>query len=214
MTRFHTQVATIGLILVLAGCAARGGADYFPLVPGAERTMRIWTQTIAGPDTSETARVRLAERVVGEEDVKGMGRLWVIEQPADSGPPMWSYFRRTRDAVLQVMVNNAGDTAGLKFLSLPLRKGLKWTFSEAQGLQSEVIGFDSLIIGSDTFPDCFEIVTESERMEWVGRMWLAPNIGPVKWENRVALTGPDGQPHVVTNRGELVSYRLPETQQP
>ena len=75
------------------------------------------------------------ERVAGEEEVAGLGRVWVVESPRDSGEPTRSYFRRNEDAVMQVFYGKDSQPVELTFLSLPLTPELQNAMSRsAEGL--------------------------------------------------------------------------------
>ncbi|MBM3313155.1 hypothetical protein FJY70_01020, partial [candidate division WOR-3 bacterium] len=75
-------IAAAGL-LVWAGCA-RKQPDYFPLVRGAQRVMRVRQRVVVAGATSETTCVAVVEAVRGEVEVPQMGKVWVVDAPADS----------------------------------------------------------------------------------------------------------------------------------
>ncbi len=201
------------LAALLAGCGGYDNADYFPLAAGAERTMKVRTQAAVGAETTSTEAVRVEERVRGLEEVPGLGRLWVVEYALDSGPPAVSFFRRTEDAVTQVVPGDTGEPSELTLLSLPLTVGLKWFDTERRDLVMEVVALDTLVLGNDTFPDCFEVVTRGPGSD-SARLWLAPNIGAVKWERYRSFRREDGRQVGIVQRAELVEYRPGQVEWP
>ena len=202
------------LALISLGCDRAGPADYFPLSPGAQRVMKVYTHLVQGRDTSETTRVQLVEMVHGERDVPGLGRVWVVEAPRDSGRSTFSYFRKREDGVIQMMLNREREPVELLYLALPLSKGLKWYETREQREVMEVVGRDTVTIGDRHYPDCFEVRVSSTRADWTLRQWLAPGIGPVKWVNRSSWTGKDGVRRELLRQAELVSYQAPNSTDP
>jgi hypothetical protein len=197
------------LAVLLASCDRQAPADYFPLKPGSRRVMRVYTRVIVGADTTETTEVKIVEIVIGERDLPGMGKCWVVESPRDSGRPVYSYFRKVDDGVLQVVpVAKDSPPMEMLYLAVPLARGLKWYDTKAQREMTEVVAQDTVRVDAGTFPDCYEIVTTSTRADWMMRQWLGPNVGPVKWENRFAWTGKDGARRELLKRAELVKFQV------
>lgn len=209
--RLHMALA---LALLLAGCEQPEPADYFPLAPGARRVMRVYTRLVTGRDTSETTATRLVEVVHGERDVPQLGRVWVVEAPRDSGRSTFTYFRKRDDGIIQVLPVPDRQPVEMLYLALPLSRGLKWYDSRDRREVMEVLARDTVRVEAGTFPDCYEVTARSTRLDWTLRQWLAPDVGPVKWENRSAWTGKDGVRFELYRRAELVTYRTPDQPAP
>jgi hypothetical protein len=190
------------------GCDRPEPADYFPLKAGAERVMKVYTRLVTNHDTSETTTTRLVEVVHGEKDLPQLGRVWVVEAPRDSARSTFTYFRKRDDGIIQVLPLPDRQPVEMLYLALPLARGLKWYDSKDRREVMEVAGRDTVRVDAGTFPDCYEVRARSTRMDWTLRQWLAPDIGPVKWENRSAWTGKDGVRHELYRRAELVAYRF------
>lgn len=196
------------VVLLFASCGGHEESDYFPLVKGSERTMRLWTRVVAAGETTATEEVRVVEQVLGEEEIPGVGQVWVVVVPNDSGGPTRSLYRRTEDAVMEVSFGEDSQPVEITLLSLPLTPGLRWYDTERQGQVSEVVARDTLAVGQDTFPDCYAVLTRGPLGD-SARLWLAPDVGPVQWERCWALTGRDGKRIDVVQRAELVKYERP-----
>ncbi len=204
-------VAAAVLVLMLLACNHRLSADYFPLKAGARRTMKVFTRMIAGNDTTDTTEIRVVEKVIGEKDVPGIGKCWVMESPRDSGRPLYSFFRKHDDGVIQLMPVKADKPpVEVLYLALPLAKGLKWYDTKAQRELMEVVSVETVAVPAGTYPDCYVVSVKSTRTEWTMRQWLAPGVGAVKWENNAAWATKDGIRHEMLKRAELVSYQVPQ----
>lgn len=199
----------LGLVSIV-GCNRPELADYFPLTAGAQRTMRIRTVAVAGADTTITTRVRVVELVRGEQDVPGLGKVWVVESPRDTGRPVVSYFRKLDDAVIQVIPKRDGKPDELLYLSLPLVKGLKWYDTREQREMMDVVARETVAVQAGRFADCYQVRVSSTKADWTMCQWLAPDIGPVKWLNRASWTGKDGTKYEMVREAELVSYLVPK----
>jgi hypothetical protein len=199
-----------GLALLL-GCDREAPADYFPLKAGQQRAMQVFTQMIAGTDTTETTEVRVVEIVHGLKDVPGMGKCWVVESPRDTGQPLYSFFRKHDDGIIQLMQTSADKPpVELLYLALPLVKGLKWYDTKAQHELMEVTAQETVKVRAGTFPDCFVVSVKSTRGDWSMTQWLAPNVGAVKWENHAAWIDKSGAKHEMLKLAELVSFKVPK----
>ena len=188
--------------------------DYFPLEPGAKRIMRVHQRLIAGKDTTETTQVRPVEVVQGERDIPGLGKVRVVEAPRDSGPSNYTFFRKQDDGVMQLLPGREGKPPmEMLYLMLPLAKGLKWYDTKAQREMMEVTAKESVTVDAGSYPDCFEVVVTSTKMDWSMRQWLAPNIGAVRWENKASWVGKDGVNRQLIRTGELVEYQVPAKKQ-
>ncbi len=198
-----------GLALLLA-CGREAPADYFPLKAGQQRTMKVFTRMIAGKDTTETTEVRVVEIVRGLEDVPGIGKCWVVDSPRDSGRASYSFFRKNDDGIIQLMPTNVNKPpVEMLYLALPLVKGLKWYDTKAESEMMEVTAQETVKVQAGTYPDCYVVVVKSTRGDWSMTQWLAPNVGTVKWENRVGWTGKEGTKHEMLKLAELVAFRVP-----
>ncbi len=202
--------AALAVLVLLAACEQPEPADYFPLAPGAQRVMRVYTRLVTGRDTSETTLTRLVELVHGERELPQLGRVWVVEAPRDSGRSTFTFFRKRDDGIIQVLPVSDRQPVEMLYLALPLSRGLKWYDSRDRREVMEVTARDTVRVEAGTFPDCYEVKARSTRQDWTLRQWLAPDVGPVKWENRSAWTDREGVRHEIYRRAELVEYRTPE----
>jgi len=202
----YTAIVLLGMA---AGCNTNRQPDYFPLTAGVQKLMKISTRTIAGVDTSETTEVRLASVVVGESKLPQLGKVWVVETPRDSGPSTYSYFRKTKDAVVQLVPRKGKPAAEMLFLSLPLEDGKSWHESEAERQRLEVVAKETVQTEAGVFPDCYKVAVVRTDADWAMHQWFAPGIGPVKWESRSAWEK-DGMKHEQYRSAELVRYGKPE----
>jgi hypothetical protein len=208
MTR---RLIAIGFGLALLGCDRQAPADYFPLKEGQQRAMKVFTRMITGTDTTDTTEVKVVEVVRGLKDLPGMGKVWVVESPRDSGRSSFSFFRKLDDCVIQLLP--ARDTtkppAEMLYLALPLVKGLKWYDTKAQHEVMEVTAQETVQVQAGTYPDCYVVAVKSTRADWSMTQWLAPNVGAGKWENRAVWTDKDGTKREMLKRAELVGIRVP-----
>ena len=172
--------------------------------------MRVFTRMVAGTDTTETTEVRVVEVVRGLKDVPGMGKCWVVESPRDTGRPVYAFFRKHDDGIIQLMqTDTTKPPVEMLYLALPLVKGLKWYDTKAQHEMMEVIAQETVKVRAGTYPDCYVVVVKSTHADWSMTQWLAPNVGAVKWENRAAWTDKDGAKHEMLKVAELVALKIP-----
>jgi len=200
-------IAAAALVGVI-GCPKQRGPDYFPLVAGAKTYMSVYTREVVDAETTERTRVKLTASVRGEEDIPDVGRLFVVEAPQDSGPPIISYFRKERSRLVQVVPVRGKPPMEMAYLEYPLEVGKSWFDTERQRQQFQVVARETVTVKAGTFPDCYKLAIISTGVDWAMHQWLAPGVGPVKWENRASWTR-DGKTHEVVNIAELVEYRLP-----
>ncbi|MEO0078377.1 MAG: hypothetical protein ABIK86_05180 [candidate division WOR-3 bacterium] len=200
-------LAALAILALSTACEQPEPADYFPLVPGAQRVMRVYTRLVTDRDTSETTVTRLVELVHGERELPQLGRVWVVESPRDSGRSTFTFFRKRDDGIIQVLPVPDRQPVEMLYLALPLSRGLKWYDSRDQREVMEVTNRDTVRLETGTFPNCYEVTARSTRQDWTLRQWLAPDIGPVKWENLSVWTDRDGVRRVLYRRAELVEYR-------
>ena len=196
---------------VLAGCGGHELADYYPLVPGAQRYMKVYTRTIAGQDTNVTTEVRLVETVRGERDMPGLGKVWVVETPGESAAAAgYAFFRKHEDGIIQLVPQESTQPpVEILYVAMPLAKGLKWYDTRAQSEMMEVVDFDTVEVPAGRYPDCFEILVTGTKRKWTMHQWLAPDVGVVKWEQQAFWERKDGVTCELLRRAELVAYKLP-----
>lgn len=204
-----TVAVLLTVLAVTPGCRKSAQPDYFPLVPGAQKLMRISTRHVAAAETSETTEVRLVSVVLGQKRLPEVGNVWVVETPRDSGPSNFSYFRKTPDAVVQLVPRRGKTPLTLLYLSLPLEKGKHWYDTEAQHERLEVVARETLRVEAGEFPDCYKVAVIRVDTDVAMHQWFAPGIGPVKWESR-SVWEQDGVRHEQYRVAELVGYREPE----
>ncbi len=195
-------------LLLVVGCTGGGGPDYFPLVSGSRSFMKVYTRKVVGSDTTEQIQVRLVSIVLGEKDIPGLDRVHVIEAPRDSGPSTYTYFRRDRDGIVQVIPLRGREPTELRYLKTPLSKGRGWYDTDDKREAFEVVAKETVTVEAGVFPDCYKIAIISTKVDWAMHQWFAPDVGPVKWENRAAWTK-DGVNHELVRTAELVLYELP-----
>ncbi len=191
-----------------AGCPKPAALDYFPLAKGARKHMRIFQRRIAGPDTSETTMVRLVSVVREERDLPEIGKVWIVESPRDSGRPSYSYFRKVKDAVLQVIPREGKPAAELLFLALPLEVGREWYDTDSRHQKFQVVARETVAVEAGVYPDCYKVAVVGQGVDWAMHQWFAAGVGPVKWETRSARTV-EGVENVLYQRAELVRYEAP-----
>ncbi len=202
-------IAVFGLALLLA-CDRQAPADYFPLKAGQRRAMKVYTRLINGTDTTETTEVKVVEIVQGLKDVPGMGKCWVVETPRDSGGPLYSFFRKNEDGIIQLTPTSSDKPpVEMLYLALPLAKGLKWYDTKGQSEMMEVTAQETVKVQAGIYPDCYLVTVKSTRTDWSMTQWLAPNVGAVKWENRAAWTDKNGVRHELLKQAELVAFSVP-----
>ncbi|HTW90363.1 MAG TPA: hypothetical protein VMH22_01460 [bacterium] len=202
-------VIGFGLVLLLA-CHRQVPADYFPLKAGQRRAMRVFTRRVAGTDTTETTEVKVVEIVRGLKDVPGLGKCWVVESPRDTGGPLYSFFRKDRDGIIQ-LIPTSPDKPPVErlYLVLPLARGLKWYGTKGQSEIMQVTAQETAKVQAGVYPDCYVVTVKSTRTDWSMKQWLAPNVGVVKGENRDAGTDKSGKRYEVLRSAELVAFKVP-----
>jgi hypothetical protein len=204
------RMMAIGFGLALLACDRQAPADYFPLKAGQQRAMKVYTRMIEGKDTTETTEVRVVEIVHGVKDVPGMGKCWVVESPRDTGRPLYSFFRKGEDGIIQLKpVGDDKPPLEMLYLALPLAKGLKWYDTKAQRELMEVTAQETVKVQAGAYPDCYVVAVKNTRADWSMTQWLAPNVGAVKWENRAAWTDKGGKRHEMLKLAELVAFNIP-----
>jgi hypothetical protein len=197
------------LVLLAAGCGVqREEHDYFPLVRGARRFMRLDTKEVVDGETTHTSGVRPVSIVHGERDVPGVGKVWVVETPRDSGTGQFAYYRKDKDGVTQIVPLKDRKPTEIRYLSFPLYKGKKWFDTERQRETFEVVAVETLELEGGTFPDCYKVAVLSTEVDWAMHQWFAPDVGPVKWESRAAWEK-DGKRNEVYRKAELILYQVP-----
>ena len=198
------------VLALLLACDRQAPTDYFPLKAGQQRAMKVLTRMVDGADTTETTEVRVVEIVHGLRDVPGIGKCWVVESPRDTGRPLYSFFRKNEDAVIQLKPKGVGEPpVEILYLALPLVKGLKWFDSKAQHEVMEVTAQETVLVQDRTYPDCYVVAVQSTRTDWSMTQWLAPGVGAVKWENRAVWTDKSGKKREMLKLAELVALKVP-----
>ncbi|OYD16429.1 hypothetical protein CH330_02905 [candidate division WOR-3 bacterium JGI_Cruoil_03_51_56] len=201
------RLVLVLVLFLLPGCVKKK-PDYFPLTNGARRSMRIYSRRIVGSDTSETTRVRLVSVVQGKKQLPGIGLVWVIEVPRDSGRPSHVYFRKKKDEIVQIVFSKGRKPVKLHYLSLPLSQGDHWYDTESERELFEVVAKETVKLRAGTFPDCYKISVVSTTSNQATLEWFAPDVGPVKWKSR-AVWFKDGVRHELVRSAVLVRYQVP-----
>jgi len=196
-----------GLMVVLwvVGCGRQ--PDYFPLAKGAVRVMKVYERRVVGADTSETTQVRVVEAVLGEKEVPGLGKVWVVEAPLDSGRSTRYFYQMRPDSVLKFVPGRGGRPEQMLFLLMPLKVGKKWYESDKEREVSEVVANEPVAVAAGTFPSCFKVVTTAARVDLKVESWLAPGVGVVKRDKRLTWMQ-DSVRHELFSSEELVEYRV------
>jgi len=199
-------MAAAGLA-VWCGCAQRQ-PDYFPLVPGAARVMRISQKVVTSVGSSETTYVATVEVVRGERDVPAMGRVWVVESPSDSAR---FFYRRSGDSVFVIQPGRGGRPRPVLYLLLPLRVGKRWHDTGAEAAERVVEAQEDVSVPLGRFEGCYRVVTTHQEIDMRVATWFAPGVGVVKRERRL-VWGADSLRREIERLEELVEYRLPKAE--
>lgn len=198
-------------LLVTLGLQCRQQPDdYFPLIEGARTYMAVTTRRVTDFDTSEQTEVRLMSEVLGEREIRTLGRVWVIQTPRDSGVSMLSYFRRDEGAVVQLVPVRGRQPMVMRYLVQPLKVGLQWYDNESRNELFHVVARERVEVPAGRFENCFKIAIVSQRADWAMHQWFAPGTGQVRWESR-ASWAKDGVRHEIVRTAELVLRQLPES---
>lgn len=200
----------IGVLLFALACSRPELADYYPLVAGARRTLQLVTRTTTGGGASEQDTSIVTELVRGENDIAGLGRVWIVETRRDSNPPAFAFFRRHDDAIIQIVPSDEGrPPTEILYLTIPLAEGLRWYDTRAHSKVMEVVNFDTVDVPAGRFANCYQVRVTGIRSEWTLSQWFAPDVGVVKWDQRACWFDADSVPHEIHRVGELISYEPP-----
>lgn len=194
-------------LAVWSGCG-RSQPDYFPLVPGAVRVMKIRQRVVTPAGAAETSYVAAVEVVRGEKDVPQLGRVWVVESPSDSAR---FFYRRSGDSIIEIQPGRGGRPKPVLYLLLPLRVGKRWHDTGAEAAERVVEALEDITVPLGRFEACYRVVTTHEDFDMMVATWFAPGVGVVKRERRLAW-GQDSLRREVERVEELVEYRLPKSE--
>lgn len=191
--------------VIWSGCVRRQ-PDYFPLVSGAVRVMKVRQKVTTPSGTGETTFVAAVEVVRGERDLPQMGRVWVVESPADSAR---FFYRRSGDSIFEIQPGRGGRPKPVLYLLLPLRVGKRWHDTGAEEAERVVEVLEDVAVPLGRFADCYRVVTTHEDFDMKVATWFAPGVGVVRRERRLSW-GADSLRREVERVEELVEYRLPK----
>ncbi len=204
MKRF---IATVVLVFLgVVGCSRRV-SDFFPLIPGAVRIMKVYEQRVIGQDTARWERVMVTEAVRGEKNIPGVGKVWVVEAPVDSTHFTVYYFEKKADTVFKIIPGRGGRPERIVYLLQPLVVGKNWYDSDEERERFEVVAQESVSVPAGDFHNCFLIRTISERVNFQQNLWLVSGLGVVKREKHQVWQRGDTFCELF-RREELVEYRV------
>jgi hypothetical protein len=196
----------ITALVLFVGCH-RQRLDFFPLVPGAVRIMKVYEHKIAGRDTTAQTEVRVTEVVMGLKDVPQLGKVWVIEAPLDSGKKTVYFYDRRGDTIFKIVPGRGGKPERILYLRLPLRIGDRWYESDAERELTEVVAIDSVDVPAGKFQNCYKLETKSNKVDFQRTLWLLPGLGAVKREKIQRWRRGDTM-FELFQREELVEYQV------
>ncbi len=202
----------ITALVLFVGCR-RQRLDFFPLVPGAVRIMKVYEHKIAGRDTTAQTEVRVTEAVMGLKDVPQLGKVWVIEAPLDSGKKTVYFYDRRGDTIFKIVPGRGGKPERILYLRLPLRVGDRWYESEAERELTEVVAVDSVDVPAGKFQNCYKLETKSNKVDFQRTLWLLPGLGAVKREKIQRWQRGDTM-FELFQREELVEYQVIKKKRP
>lgn len=200
-------VLTVAFGALLFFSCRRQRADFFPLMPGAVRVMKVYEHRVVGKDTSRESTVRVSEVVKGLKDVPRVGRVWVVEAPLDSGRSTVYFFLRSRDTIFKIVPGRGGTPERILYLPLPLTVGKSWFDSDARREQSTVVAQESVTVPAGTFQNCYRIETKSQKVDFHQTVWLLPGLGVVRRE-KVQRWHRGDTMFELFRQEELVEYRV------
>ncbi|MEO0070844.1 MAG: hypothetical protein ABIK39_01985 [candidate division WOR-3 bacterium] len=175
--------AVMMLTICINGCTKRT-SEYFPLVPGAVRVMKVYERKVVGKDTSEKSEVRVVEIVRGEKTIPQLGKVWVMETPLDSLRRINYFYQKHNDTIFKIVPGRGGKPERIIYLIQPLEVHRQWFDSEAERELTEVVAQESVNVPAGLFLNTYRIHTESNRANFQQTLWLAPGVGVVKREKR------------------------------
>lgn len=202
--RILTLVIT-GLVLFV-GCR-RQRLDFFPLMPGAVRIMKVYEHRVVGKDTTVHNEVRVTEVVRGIKDVPQLGKVWVVEAPLDSGKKTVYFYDRQGDTIFKIVPGRGGKPERILYLRQPLKVGDRWYDSEAERELTEVVALDSVDVPAGSFQNCYKLETKSSKVDFHQMLWLLPGLGTVKREKVQRWRRGDTM-YELFQREELVEYQI------
>lgn len=202
----------ITALVLFVGCR-RQRLDFFPLVPGAVRIMKVYEHKIAGRDTTAQTEVRVTEVVMGLKDVPQLGKVWVIEAPLDSGKKTVYFYDRRGDTIFKIVPGRGGKPERILYLRLPLRIGDRWYESDAERELTEVVAIDSVDVPAGKFQNCYKLETKSNKVDFQRTLWLLPGLGAVKREKIQRWRRGDTM-FELFQREELVEYQVIKKKRP
>lgn len=182
--------------------------DYFPLESQAQRVMEVEEKKVVGAETTLVTRAEVVETVRGTKEIPGIGRVWVVEAPLDSGRSINHYYVRRGDSVLMIVPGRGGRPTRVLYLLQPLRVGLWWYDSGEQREINEVISEETVSVPAGIFAGCFRLVQKNLRVASRVEKWLAPGVGLVKRVRYLAWLD-DSVPHSILREERLIEYRVP-----
>ncbi|MCL6465906.1 MAG: hypothetical protein K6T77_04010 [candidate division WOR-3 bacterium] len=202
----------ITALVLFVGCR-RQRLDFFPLVPGAVRIMKVYEHKIAGRDTTAQTEVRVTEVVMGVKDVPQLGKVWVVEAPLDSGKKTVYFYDRRGDTIFKIVPGRGGKPERILYLRLPLRVGDRWYESETERELTEVVAIDSVDVPAGKFQNCYKLETKSNKVDFQRTLWLLPGLGAVKREKIQRWRRGDTM-FELFQREELVEYQVIKKKRP
>lgn len=190
----------------LGGCTRRT-SEFFPLIPGAVRVMKVYERQVIGKDTTEKSEVRVVEIVRGLKTVPQLGKVWLMETPLDSHRTINYFYQRHGDTVIKIVPGRGGKVERIIYLIQPLEVGRKWFDSEAARELTEVVAQEAVSVPAGVFENTYKIYTESKRANFQQTLWLAPGLGVVKREKRQRWSKGDTN-YELFRLEELVGYQV------
>ncbi len=194
------------LILGLGDCTRRN-IDFFPLIPGAVRIMKVYERKVVGKDTTQSSEVKVVEVVKGLKKMPELGKVWVVEAPLDSGKSVNHFYERYDNTIFKIVPGRGGKPERIVYLIQPLKVGGTWFDSEAERELTEVVAQESVAVPAGVFRNCYKVFTQSKRVNFQQTLWLAPGLGVVKRE-KVQRWEKGDTNYELYRLEELVEYRV------
>ena len=146
---------------------------------------------VAGDDTFEIRNLAYTISLSDSGRVPGLGQIYKTHLSRDGDSYLSLIFRKTQDAVFVLHPSQSDEFTPaprwIRLIELPLREGAIWFGDPERSVSFEVIDREDVETSLGVVRDCFRIRIHAEE-PFLMDIWLAPDIGIVRWRRRLSAT--------------------------
>lgn len=184
--------------------------EYYPIAIGNSWNYEVIELKISDLDTTRSIIDSLKVDVVDTAKLVTGEQAWRVESEGKNPFERYTgsnfaYLYKTPDYLTAYENLSGGEWVLLALF--PLEEGRKWVYwaDEDDTVWAEVQAQEDVEVKDETFSDCFRIeYLPSWSKYWKHIIWMAPGIGPVKYEYYDGL----GTENLTIQRWEIFDYKI------